>query len=154
MLDCCTQCTLQLQVVAAPSIVLHTFFQVLPEATTGCLDLSKFFIVFEVCNPVIISVHGRYLYALLAVTVGAFVGAIALIGVSFYWFNPSGSGDCSFNVFVMTMTILLTLAVSLGSLHPQVSTVSSTAAASLMLPITHLHWKKLCQSICKLLTRQ
>ena len=57
-------------------------------------------------------------------TVGAFVGAIALIGVSFYWFNPSGAGDCSFNVFVMTMTILLTLAVSLGSLHPQVSSQS------------------------------
>jgi len=63
----------------------------------------------------------RFLYALLAVTVGAFAGAIALIAVSFYWFNPSGAGDCSFNIFVMTVTILLTLAVSLGSLHPQVS---------------------------------
>lgn len=62
----------------------------------------------------------RFLYALLAVTVGAFVGAIALIAVSFYWFNPSDAGDCSFNIFVMTVTILLTLAVSLGSLHPQV----------------------------------
>ena len=62
----------------------------------------------------------RFLYALLAVTIGAFVGAIALIAISFYWFNPSGAGDCSFNIFVMTVTILLTLAVSLGSLHPQV----------------------------------
>lgn len=62
----------------------------------------------------------RFLYALLAVTVAALVGAIALIGVSFYWFNPAGVGDCSFNVFVMTMTIMLTLGVSLGSLHPQV----------------------------------
>lgn len=62
----------------------------------------------------------RFLYALLAVTVGAFAGAIALIGVSFYWFNPAGVGDCSFNVFVITLTILLTVGVSLGSLHPQV----------------------------------
>ena len=67
----------------------------------------------------------RFLYALLAVTVGAFVGAISLIAVSFYWFNPSGVGDCSFNVFIMTMTILLTLAVSLGSLHPQASQISA-----------------------------
>lgn len=65
----------------------------------------------------------RFLYALLAVTVGAFAGAIALIGVSFYWFNPAGVGDCSFNVFVMTLTILLTLGVSLGSLHPQVKSL-------------------------------
>ena len=63
----------------------------------------------------------RFLYALLAVTVGAFAGAIALIGVSFYWFNPAGVGDCGFNVFVMTVTVFLTLAVSLGSLHPQVT---------------------------------
>jgi len=66
----------------------------------------------------------RFLYALLAVTIGAFAGAIALIAVSFYWFNPSSAGDCSFNVFVMAVTILLTLAVSLGSLHPQVSQIS------------------------------
>lgn len=62
----------------------------------------------------------RFLYALLAVTVGAFAGAIAFIGVSFYWFNPAGVGDCSFNVFIMTLTILLTLGMSAGSLHPQV----------------------------------
>ena len=62
----------------------------------------------------------RFLYALLAVTVGAFAGAVALIAVSFYWFNPAGVGDCSFNVFVMTLTILLTVGVTLGSLHPQV----------------------------------
>ena len=66
----------------------------------------------------------RFLYALLAVTVGAFAGAIALIAVSFYWFNPSGAGDCSFNIFVMAVTILLTLAVSLGSLHPQVGWIT------------------------------
>ena len=63
----------------------------------------------------------RFLYALLAVTAGAFAGAIALIGVSFYWFNPAGVSDCGFNVFVMTVTVFLTLAVSLGSLHPQVT---------------------------------
>jgi hypothetical protein len=72
------------------------------------------------CLLMLCFVACRFLYALLAVTIGAFVGAIALIAVSFYWFNPSGAGDCSFNIFVMTVTILLTLAVSLGSLHPQV----------------------------------
>lgn len=63
----------------------------------------------------------RFLYALLAVTVGAFAGAIALVAVSFYWFNPSAAGDCSFNVFVIVVTIVITAAVCLVSMHPQVS---------------------------------
>ena len=54
-------------------------------------------------------------------TVGAFVGAAALIGISFYWFNPSGTGDCSFNVSIIVFTIALTVAVSLLSMHPQAS---------------------------------
>ena len=70
----------------------------------------------------------RFLYALLAVTVGAFVGALALIGISFYWFNPSGAGDCSFNVFVLVFTIAITVAVSLLSMHPQASCQGSCAS--------------------------
>ena len=72
----------------------------------------------------------RFLYALLAVTVGAFAGAIALIAVSFYWFNPAGVGDCSFNIFIMTLSILLTLGVTLGSLHPQVMLLQLCHVAS------------------------
>lgn len=71
-------------------------------------------------------------------TVGAFVGAISLIAVSFYWFNPSGVGDCSFNVFVMTMTILLTLAVSLGSLHPQASQICARPRTYMLLLLLHV----------------
>lgn len=85
----------------------------------------------------------RFLYALLAVTIGAFAGAIALIAVSFYWFNPSGAGDCSFNIFVMAVTILLTLAVSLGSLHPQAQNGSLFPSAVVSLYCSYLCYSAL-----------
>ncbi|KAL3154486.1 hypothetical protein ABBQ32_013949 [Trebouxia sp. C0010 RCD-2024] len=85
----------------------------------------------------------RFLYALLAVTVGAFAGAIALIGVSFYWFNPAGVGDCSFNVFVITLTILLTVGVSLGSLHPQAQNGSLFPSAVVTLYCSYLCYSSL-----------
>ena len=75
--------------------------------------------------------HYRFLYALLAVTVGAFAGAVALVGVSFYWFNPSGAADCSFNIFVISFTIVITVAVSLLSMHPQVCRCSSNCTTSI-----------------------
>lgn len=52
--------------------------------------------------------------------VGGYTGCAALIGVLFYWFNPSGVGDCSFNTAVIVVTIVICLAVTMAPLHPSV----------------------------------
>ncbi len=61
----------------------------------------------------------RYLYALLGVTVGCYAGIAAIVGVLFYWFNPGGA-DCSFNVSVIVLTILVCLTLGAASMHPAV----------------------------------
>lgn len=53
----------------------------------------------------------RYLYALLAITVGAYAGTIGLTAVLFYFFNPGGA-DCSFNITAIVLTLLLGLVMS------------------------------------------
>lgn len=52
--------------------------------------------------------------------VGGYTGCAALIGLLFYWFNPSGVGDCSFNTAVIAVTIVICLAVTMAPLHPSV----------------------------------
>jgi Serine incorporator (Serinc) len=59
-----------------------------------------------------------YLYGLLAITVGAYLGCAGLLGVLFYWFKPAGAGDCSFNVTVIVLSVVLVVAFSLLSMHP------------------------------------
>lgn len=51
---------------------------------------------------------------------GAYAGCAALIGVLFYWFNPSGVGDCSFNTAIIAVTIIICVAVTMAPLHPSV----------------------------------
>ena len=60
----------------------------------------------------------RYLWALLGVTGGAYLGSVGLAGVLFYFFNPSGAGDCSFNVTMITFTLILGLALTGVSMTP------------------------------------
>jgi hypothetical protein len=61
-----------------------------------------------------------WLAALLTATAGCYAGALALIGLAFRWFHPAGAGDCSLNVFLITLALLLGLAYSAGALHPAV----------------------------------
>ena len=82
--------------------------------------------------------HGRYLYALLAVTVGAFLGAAGLTGVMFYFFNPQDS-DCSFNITAIVCTLLIGLIMSAISM--------STYVGPLELHITVLLPAQLCQML-------
>lgn len=51
---------------------------------------------------------------------GAYAGVAVLAGLLFYFFNPSGAGDCSFNISVITMTLVLALVVSAVSMLPYV----------------------------------
>ena len=53
--------------------------------------------------------------------VGAFTGCVAIIGVLYYWFNPSAIDDCSFNVSITVFTIVLCVLVAMAPLHPSVS---------------------------------
>ena len=59
--------------------------------------------------------------------VGAYTGCAAVIGMLFYWFNPSGVEDCSFNIVVIVLTIALCIGVTMAPLHPAVRRCSSAA---------------------------
>ena len=66
----------------------------------------------------------RYLYALLGVTVGCYAGIGAIVGLLFYWFNPVAAGDCSFNVTVIVLSLVVALVLGASSMHPAVSSMS------------------------------
>lgn len=57
--------------------------------------------------------------ALLLASVFCYAGTFTLIGLLFYWFNPSGH-DCELNVFFIIVTLSLTMAFTVISLHPKV----------------------------------
>jgi hypothetical protein len=61
-----------------------------------------------------------WLGALLAATLACYAGALTLLGLAFRWFHPHGAGDCSLNVFLITLALLLGVAYSVAALHPQV----------------------------------
>ena len=62
-----------------------------------------------------------WLVTLVVTTLACFGGALALIGLDYQWFKPSGAGDCSLNVFLVTLTLLLGVGTTLGALHPAIS---------------------------------
>jgi Serine incorporator (Serinc) len=66
----------------------------------------------------------RYLYALLGVTVGCYAGIAAIVGLLFYWFNPAAAGDCSLNVTVIVLALVVALVLGAASMHPAVSCTS------------------------------
>lgn len=60
----------------------------------------------------------RYLWALLGVTGSAYLGSLGLAGVLFYFFKPADAGDCSFNVTMITFTLILGLVMTGVSMTP------------------------------------
>lgn len=71
----------------------------------------------------------RYLYALLVGTLGGYTGAFVLIGLSYIWFSPSGADlDCSFNMSLITLGLLLCVVLSLATLHPRVKEANPGAS--------------------------
>lgn len=56
-------------------------------------------------------VECRYLWGLLGFTGGAYAGTAGLIAVLFYFFN-STTQDCSFNITVIVITLMLGLVMS------------------------------------------
>lgn len=59
-----------------------------------------------------------YMYALLATTIGLFIGTVVLAGVGYYLFKPAGAGTCSLNVGLITYSLLAAVAFSILSVHP------------------------------------
>lgn len=71
----------------------------------------------------------KWYIALLVVSVGCYLGAYALSGILFIWFNPSGY-DCGINVFFIVMTMILGFTFAVIALHPKVN--GSLLPASVM----------------------
>ena len=61
----------------------------------------------------------RWLYALLGATLAAYAGCFTVLGLLYHWFAPGGQ-DCSFNITVITLALLLCVAITLVTLHPVV----------------------------------
>lgn len=85
----------------------------------------------------------RYLYGLLALTMGAYVGALTLTGVLYWLFTPAGADACGFNITVITLTLLLCLSFSLLSLHPVAKNGSLFPSAAITLYVTYLGYTAL-----------
>eukprot|EP00877_Chromochloris_zofingiensis_P007278 jgi/Chrzof1/2803/UNPLg00717.t1 len=85
----------------------------------------------------------RWLYALLGITVAAFMGVLAIAGVLFYFFKPAGAGSCSLNVFLITMALLLCLTFSGLSLLPLARSGSLFPSATTSLYIVYLCYSSL-----------
>jgi len=78
----------------------------------------------------------KWLYALLAVTVGLYLGSAVAIGFMFHWFHPDPS--CSLNALLLSMTLVLCLCFSMVSVHPSVPSGSLMPSAVITAYCTYL----------------
>ncbi|CAN1129494.1 Serine incorporator 3 [Linum perenne] len=62
----------------------------------------------------------KWYVALLVISIGCYMGAFALSGILFIWFNPSGN-DCGVNVFFIVMTMILAFSFAVIAMHPAVN---------------------------------
>ncbi len=90
----------------------------------------------------------RYLYALLVGSIGSYVGSIVLFILSYVWFAPSaGDIDCSLNISMITLGLLMCVVLSLITLHPRVKEVNPGASvfvsSSMVLYVSYLGFSAL-----------
>ncbi|CAG9461663.1 unnamed protein product [Pedinophyceae sp. YPF-701] len=86
----------------------------------------------------------KYLYGLLGVTVACYAGCLAIAGVLFAWFNPSGvDGGCGLNIALITVCLFLCAFVSAVSLHPAVRDGSLFPSAVVSLFIMYMCYSAL-----------
>lgn len=86
----------------------------------------------------------RYLYGLLALSVGAYVACAGIIVFLFYWFNPSSvEGGCSLNVVLIVLSILLVTLFSALSLSPHVQSGSLFPSAVISVYCMYLAYSAL-----------
>ena len=84
----------------------------------------------------------RWLYGLLAATLGALAGCGALVGLCFHWFAPSDI-DCSFNLTIISLSLVLVVVLCLTSFHPAVEHASLFPASAVGLYICYLGYSAL-----------
>ncbi|KXZ45723.1 hypothetical protein GPECTOR_51g709 [Gonium pectorale] len=80
----------------------------------------------------------RWLYGLMALTVGAYAGTLTLAGLMYHWFKPAGAGSCSLNIALITLTLLLAVGFSMLSLTPVVRQGSIFPASVISLYAAYL----------------
>lgn len=86
----------------------------------------------------------RYLYGLLALSVGAYLACAGIVAFLFYWFNPSSvEGGCSLNVVLIVLSILLVTVFSALSLSPHVQSGSLFPSAVVSLYCMYLAYSAL-----------
>lgn len=69
----------------------------------------------------------RYLYALLMGTVGAYALSFTAAGLAYHWFAP-GAYDCSLNISLITIGLLLVILVTAVTLHPRIKEANPGAS--------------------------
>lgn len=88
-----------------------------------------------------------WLYALLGVTLSSYAGVIGLVAIMFTWFAPTSSPDgCSFNVALITVSLLLVVCISLASLHPSLAQTRQGGGSIFPASIISLYCSYLCFS--------
>jgi hypothetical protein len=69
----------------------------------------------------------RYLYALLGATIFSYALSFTIAGVAFHWFAPA-SHDCSLNITLITLTLLVIIVLTAITLHPKIKQVNPGAS--------------------------
>lgn len=88
-----------------------------------------------------------WLYALLGATISSYVGVIVLSALMFAWFSPTSATDgCSFNVALITVSLVLIVTISLASLHPALAQTRQGGGSIFPAAIISLYCAYLCFS--------
>ncbi|KAL4541005.1 hypothetical protein Ndes2526B_g05559 [Nannochloris sp. 'desiccata'] len=69
----------------------------------------------------------RYLYALLGATIFSYALSFTTAGVAYHWFAPA-SHDCSLNITLITLTVLVIIVLTAVTLHPRIKQVNPGAS--------------------------
>ncbi|KFM24734.1 putative serine incorporator [Auxenochlorella protothecoides] len=83
-----------------------------------------------------------WLYGLLAATLGALGGCVALAALCFHFFAPA-SQDCSLNLTLISLTLVLVVVMALTSFHPAVEAGSLFPAAAVGLYVSYMGYSAL-----------
>lgn len=85
----------------------------------------------------------RWLYGLLGLTTAAYAGVVAVAALLYAFFKPQGAGDCSLNVALITLSLLLCVSFSVLSVLPFARGGSLFPASATSLYVMYLAYSAL-----------
>lgn len=85
----------------------------------------------------------RYFTGLLAISALSYGATLTLTAFLFVWFKPADAGECSLNIALITLTLLLCLGVSLLAIQPFTHRGSLFVAGCISLYCTYLAYSAL-----------